>query len=50
MRRDGEIKHYVGIQEDITERKKAENIRDFLAQTSAGTTSEAFFEKSWLAI
>ncbi|MBK9614921.1 MAG: response regulator [Uliginosibacterium sp.] len=45
VRRDGEITHYVGIQEDITERKKAENIRDFLAQTSAGTTSEAFFEK-----
>jgi PAS domain S-box-containing protein len=42
---DGHISHYIGIKEDITERKKAETIREFLAQTSAGDTDDTFFRQ-----
>ncbi len=42
---DGRITHYIGIKEDVTEHKKSDNIREFLAQTSAGTTSETFFRQ-----
>jgi PAS domain S-box-containing protein len=42
---DGNVTHYVGIKEDITERRKADNIRDFLAQATAGATSETFFRQ-----
>ena len=42
---DGRITHYIGIKEDITERIKAEAVRDFLAQTTAGITSETFFRQ-----
>lgn len=41
----GHISHYIGIKEDITERKKAETIREFLAQTSAGAADETFFQQ-----
>ena len=42
---DGKVSHYVAIGEDITERKKADAIRDFLAENTAGTNSESFFRQ-----
>jgi PAS domain S-box-containing protein len=40
---DGSISHYIGMEEDITERKKTEEILGFLAQTSNTAVSEPFF-------
>ena len=40
---DGKVTHYVAIGEDITEYRKAEAIRNFLAVNAAGATSETFF-------
>jgi PAS domain S-box-containing protein len=42
---DGHITHYIGIKEDITERKKVEAIRGFLAQASAAAADETFFRQ-----
>ncbi len=37
------ITHYLAIKEDITERRKAEELQAFLAQTSSATAREPFF-------
>jgi PAS domain S-box-containing protein len=42
---DGSITHYIGIKEDITERKKTDAVKEFLAQTSSGTRDDTFFQK-----
>ena len=42
---DGTVTHYASVKEDRTERRKTENIRDFLAQTTPGNTSEIFFRQ-----
>ena len=40
---DGCVTHYLAIKEDITERKKTEELRSFLAQAGNRPTAEPFF-------
>ena len=40
---DGRIHHYVGIKEDVTQRRKEDQMRSFLASTSSAGSGESFF-------
>ncbi|MDP3538767.1 MAG: PAS domain S-box protein [Azonexus sp.] len=42
---DGRITHYLGIKEDVTERRKEDQMRSFLAITSSGGSDECFFHE-----
>ena len=40
---DGSVTHYIGIKEDVTERRKEDRMRSFLASNSSAGRDEPFF-------